>query len=256
MCGQTLAARLFRSPEENMRGLAISILVVGFAVSGCDRGSTASSRPGSENGQFDNALATGGGDRAAAKPSSPLELAVARTEVREFTIPAGTELPVVLDTAVGSDTSTVEQAVHAHLSRAVMVDGEPVLPVGSSVSGVVTEAVRSGKVKGRAHIAVRFNGVTPAGDAERYRIETAAIGRTAPATKKADAVKIGAPAAGGAIIGAIVGGGKGAAIGATAGGGAGTAVVLSTRGKEIHLPAGSALRVRLTEPVTVRLARS
>ena len=84
-------------------------------------------------------------------------------------------------------------------------------------------------------------------------IETAAVGRTAPATKKADAVKIGAPAAGGAIIGGIVGGGKGAAIGAAAGGGAGTAVVMSTRGKEIRLPVGSALRVRLTEPLTIRV---
>ena len=65
-------------------------------------------------------------------------------------------------------------------------------------------------------------------------------------------MKIGAPAAGGAIIGAIVGGGKGAAIGAAAGGGAGTAVVLSTRGKEIGLPVGSALRIRLTEPLTIR----
>ena len=78
--------------------------------------------------------------------------------------------------------------------------------------------------------------MTPRGDDERYDIQTATVGRTAPATKKEDAIKIGAPAAGGAIIGAIVGGKKGAAIGTAAGGGAGTAVVLSTRGKEVQLP--------------------
>ena len=59
--------------------------------------------------------------------------------------------------------------------------------------------------------------------------------------------------AGGAIIGAIVGGKKGAAIGTAAGGGAGTAVVLSTRGKEVRLPKGSALTLRLSEPVTIRV---
>ena len=235
-----------------MRRLVICVFLAGFAASACDKGANTGNRLASENGQSDNAVATAGG-RDTAREASPLEKAVARVEEREITIPAGTELALVLDTAVGSDTSKVEQSVRAHLSRPVAVDGQPVLAEGSSVSGVVTDAVRSGKVKGRAHVAVRFDGLVPAGADQRYRIETAAVGRTAPATKKADAVKIGAPAAGGAIIGAIVGGGKGAAIGAAAGGGAGTAVVMSTRGKEIRLPAGSALRVRLTEPVTITI---
>ena len=54
-------------------------------------------------------------------------------------------------------------------------------------------------------------------------------------------MEIGAPAAGGAIIGALVGGKKGALVGTAVGGGAGTAVVLSTRGKEVHLAKGAAL---------------
>jgi hypothetical protein len=194
---------------------------------------------------------TGASDRA--PELTPLEKAVSRTIVREVTLPAGTELPVILDTTVASDSSPVEAPVRAHLSRAVLVDGQPVLAEGSTVSGVVTDATRSAKVKGRASIGLRFDSLTPAGDDERYRIQTAAISRTAAATTKEDAIKIGAPAAGGAIIGAIIGGGDGAAIGAAAGGGAGTAVVLSTRGDEIRLPAGSALRVRLTEPLTIRV---
>ena len=55
-----------------------------------------------------------------------------------------------------------------------------------------------------------------------YDIDTKPLGYMAEATKKDDAVKIGAPAAGGAIIGAIAGGKKGALIGAAIGGGAGT----------------------------------
>jgi hypothetical protein len=228
-----------------MKRLVIG-LIAGLAAGACNSAPDAT-RTANETGQGGTpaVATTGTGDKA------PLE--AARPTVREVTIPEGTELPIVLDTNVGSKTSRVEEPVRAHLSRAISVDGQPVLPEGSIVSGVVTDATPAAKVKGRAHLAVRFDSITPRGGDERYRIETAAVGRTAPATKKDDAIKIGAPAAGGAIIGAIVGGDKGAAIGAGIGGGAGTAVVLSTTGKETNLPVGSALRLRLTAPLTIRI---
>ncbi len=162
----------------------------------------------------------------------------------------------MLETAIGSDTSRVEEPVQAHLAQAITVRGQSVLPAGSLVSGVVTDATRSGKVKGRAHVAVRFDSLTPKGpdvSDERYAIQTAAVGRTAPATKEKDAMTIGAPAAGGALVGALIGGKKGALIGTAVGGGAGTAVVLETRGKEIRLGSGAAMTLVLSEPVTIRV---
>ncbi len=75
----------------------------------------------------------------------------------------------------------------------------------------------------------------------------------APATKKKDALTIGIPAAGGAVVGALIGGKKGAGIGAAAGGGAGTAAVLTTRGKDVRVGRGAVLSVRLTSPLTVSL---
>lgn len=179
---------------------------------------------------------------------------VDRSAAREITLPAGTTLPVVLDTPVASNTSRAEQPITGHVSRDVAVNGVVVVPAGSEVLGNVTSARQSGKVKGRAYIGIRFTTVVPKGSAERYRIQTAAIGRTAPATKQDDAVKIGAPAAGGALIGALVGGKKGALIGAGAGAGAGTAVVLTTRGKEVGIARGTALRVRLVSPAVVRVS--
>jgi hypothetical protein len=176
-----------------------------------------------------------------------------RVEWREVTIPAGTRLPVILETPVGSDTSHAEEPVRAHLARAISVQGQKALAEGSRLSGVVTNATRSGRVKGLAHVAVRFDTLVPTGEEERYKIQTAAVARTAPATKKKDAVEIGAPAAGGAIIGGIVGGKKGALIGTAVGGGGGAAVVLATRGKEIHLPKGAALTLRLSQPLTVKV---
>ncbi len=171
---------------------------------------------------------------------------------REVTLPAGTRLVVVLDTPVGSDTSRIEQPVDAHLARPFVLRGITVLAAGTRVSGVVTDATQSAKVKGRAHVAMRFNTLTPSGG-QRYNIRTAAVGRTAEDTKGKDAAEIAAPAAGGAIIGALLGGKKGALIGTAVGGGAGTAVVLSTRGKEVHLGRGAALTLRLTAPVTIRV---
>ena len=188
---------------------------------------------------------------AAVKPASATSAAA--SEYREITLPAGTVLPVELATAVASDTSHVEDAVRGTLRRAVTVGGVQALPAGTAVTGVVTAAERSARVKGRARVAFRFTAIDPPGDAERMAMRTDTVSRMAAATKKQDALKIGGGAAGGAIVGGILGGGDGAAKGAAIGGAAGTGVVLSTRGKEIRLAPGTPVSVRLAAPLTVRV---
>jgi hypothetical protein len=238
----------------------IVILAASLSVAACNGGGTAANgnalaTPSSaaSTPEATGAAATGGHTDAAGHAAPGSAPAPAAAPVwREVTIPAGTSLPVVLDTSLSSETSRSEQPVTAHLSHPITIDGVTAIPAGSHMTGVVTDATRSGKVKGTAHLAMRFNSLTPRGDDQRYDIRTAAVGRTAESTKKDDAIKIGAPAAGGAVIGAIVGGKKGAAIGTAVGGGAGTGVVLATRGKEVELPKGSALSVRLSEALTVR----
>ncbi len=169
---------------------------------------------------------------------------------REITIPAGTILRLRPGRSFGSDISRIEQPVTARLATAVLVNGHTALPAGSTAYGVITEARRAGKVKGRARVGVRFTQIAPH-NGQRYSMQTRSWVAVAPATKKKDAMTIGIPAAGGAAIGAIVGGKKGAAIGAAAGGGGGTAVVLTTRGKEVRVGRGATLAVRLSEPLTV-----
>jgi hypothetical protein len=197
--------------------------------------------------------------RAAAPPELPAPSALATPApppaptYREVTVPAGTVLPIELRTSVGSETSKVEDQVRGTLRRAITVNGTEVVPSGSEVLGTVTEATRSGRVKGRATVAFRFSRLDVPGDAERVSIRTASIVREAEATKKKDAAKIGGGAAAGAVIGGIIGGGDGAAKGAAIGGGAGTGVVLSTRGKEVVLPAGTDVSTKLTEPLTIRV---
>jgi len=241
-----------------MRLLTVGVLVVGVAAGACN-----SAAPATTTLPALSLTAEAPRDSKTAAVVATSGPAVASTRVdaaprsagAEVTLPAGTRLAIVLDTAVGSDISRVEQPVNAHLARAVLINGHTVLPQGSRLSGVVTDATRSAKVKGRAHVAVRFDTLVPRGEDQRYRMQTASVGRTAAGTKQDDALKIGAPAAGGAIIGALVGGKKGALIGTAAGGGAGTAVVLSTRGKEVRMARGTVLTLRLAAPLTVRVRR-
>ena len=216
-----------------MKTLSIGVVAALFAFSACNRADTA----------------------APPSPASPAAVATAGSGPawRDVTIPAGTQLPIVLETTVASNTSHVEEPVRARLSRAVLVHGTTALPEGTSVRGVVIDAKESGRVKGRAHVAIRFDTIVPRDEDERYTMRSAAVGRTAPGTKRKDALEIGGPAAGGALIGALVGGKKGALIGTGIGGGAGTAYVLSTRGQEVRILKGARITLRLVEPLTVKV---
>jgi hypothetical protein len=164
-------------------------------------------------------------------------------------VPSGTGLLLTLETPVSSETAKPDQPVRARVAKAVVIGGMEVIPAGAAVTGAVVSAARSGRVKGRASIVLRFNEVvvlnTP------YEIATSRISRTAAPTKGEDATKIGIGAGVGTAIGAIAGGKKGAAIGAGIGGGAGTGAVLATRGDEVTIPAGTTLRTEITETVRI-----
>jgi hypothetical protein len=227
-----------------MRLFVVGLLTMSLAAAGCNR-SEGTPEP-EENAPASRSPRTGSPAAAAvSEPSAPVW--------HEVTIPAGTAMSIVLDTPIASDTSRLEDPVRAHLADPISVDGSLVVPANSAVFGVVTAATRSARVKGRAHVSLRFDTLVPADQEERYEIMTHPVERTAAATKKEDALKVAAPAAGGAIVGGLVGGGKGAAIGTAVGGGAGTAVVLSTRGDEVRLARGATMTVKLAKPLTVRV---
>src|SRR5262249_25110030 len=84
----------------------------------------------------------------ATKPEAP-----PKAKFRELTVPEGTRLAVRLETALASNASHAEDAVSGTLVNPVNEDDVLALPAGSTVKGVVTSAVPSGKVKGRAALA-------------------------------------------------------------------------------------------------------
>jgi hypothetical protein len=193
--------------------------------------------------------ATGG--NAATSAANPVgDQAKPKPMMMEMTVPAGTAIELALDTPVSSDKSKQEDTVRAHVTKPVVVDGMTVIPAGAPAVGTVVDAKPSGRLKGRATVTLNFNRITVA--ETPYRIHTTPVMREAAESKGADsAKKIGIGAGAGAIIGAIAGGKKGAAIGAGVGAGAGTGVAVETKGKEVSLGAGSAVRTTIQDPVKI-----
>ncbi len=230
-----------------MKNLA-SVVVLTAMCAGCGGGQAESPEAAAAEGSPAAAAA------AAASPAPPAAPAARPAPAfREVTLPEGTPLELSLQTAVGSDTSRLEDAVRAELREPVVLDGVTVLPAGSELTGIVTGVERSGRVQGLARVAYRFDAISNSG--ETYDVTTAPVSHLAPATKGEDATKIAIGAGAGAAIGALLGGGDGAAKGAAIGGAAGTGTVLATRGEEVRLGPGTQVSTRLTAPVTVRVAR-
>jgi hypothetical protein len=208
--------------EDDVRQMFVALAVLAVSA-GCGS-STVSENPATTEaeavaGAADTASAARPANAApvAAKPGAPAPPPA--PAFREVTIPAGTELALDLTSAVASDTSKVEDTVRATLRQPIAVGGREVLPAGTEVVGTVTDADRSGRVKGRAHVSFRFDSLEHGGT--RYDIQTQPISRQAEATKGEDATKIGIGAGAGAAIGALLGGGDGAAKGAAIGGAGG-----------------------------------
>ena len=110
---------------------------------------------------------------------------------RTVPIPASTILVVRVATPLRSETNHVEDQVLAELANDVQVNGIVALPAGAQLTGVVTRAIPSGKVKGRAELAFQCDRIR-VGSSE-YPIH-ATYTRIAPATTGDDAKKIGVPA--------------------------------------------------------------
>lgn len=183
-----------------------------------------------------------------AAPAAPARPAA---EWREVIVPQGTAIPLELQTPLSSETTQVEAPVRARVRQAVIVDGIVAIPTGATLSGVVTQVERAGRVQGRAQLVFVFNRLE-AGNV-REDVNAAPVAYVAESTKGEDAAKIGVGAVGGAIVGGILGGGSGAAQGAVIGGAAGTGVVLATRGEEVTLGKGAVLAASLASPLTVRV---
>jgi hypothetical protein len=168
-------------------------------------------------------------------------------EPERLTIPAGTELQLVLENELSSATSQVGDPVTARVTRATSPDGAVVLPGGTILKGRVYRADAAGRVKGKSHLAVDFDRITVRG--VESRLDTTAIAVEGPDSHGRDAAIIGGSTVGGAIVGGILGGGSGAKKGAVVGAVGGTGAVLATKGKDVTIPSGSRWTVKVKDRV-------
>jgi hypothetical protein len=175
-------------------------------------------------------------------------------EFIELVIPSDAVLGLQIERAVSSEVARVEDRVDARVTRDVRVNDRVAIPAGSVVQGSVSEVERGGKVKERARLAIRFHTVVLA-DGTRLPIKTDSVVREGTSPAKESAAKIGGAAAGGAILGAILGGGKGAVIGGAIGAAGGTTATMAGGRQPAVLPAGSTVSVRVQQPVSVSVEK-
>lgn len=160
------------------------------------------------------------------------------------TIPGGTRLTVRLGSTVSSGTAHSGDRFEGVLARDAVSNGETVAKAGTPVRGQVTYVKPSGRLHAPGIVTLRLTAVEIDGKPEA--VHTTAISRKGKSHTKSNVTKIGGGAAGGAVIGALLGGGKGAAIGAGAGAAAGTGVAAATGKQEAVFPAETMLSFTTT----------
>lgn len=209
-------------------------------------------------------------------PTRPLvrRLHPAPVEPNMVTLPAGTKIPLRLESPITTKTARPGDAVYARTAFPVVVNEQIVIPAGSYVQGAIAQLKRAGRVKGKAEMVVYFqtlifpSGYTlqlsgavdnvPGSESGRVKDKEGTIQGDSSKGKDAGTVAKGAEY--GSMVGVIAGGVKGAPLTGLAGGGAagaavGLATVLLTRGPDIRFEVGSMMETALERPLQVDINR-
>jgi len=183
------------------------------------------------------------GTSGTVRPEGPAQI----NDSRPGTIPVGQELDVRLQDSLSSGTATTEQRFQATTAVDLMQGDRVLVPAGSTVRGIVSSVQQAGKVDRVGKLTLAFDQITVNGRSMPMRGMATQVFESGGI--KDEVKTIGTAGGVGAIVGGIIGGAKGALIGAIVGTGG---VIAATEGKEIELPAGTIVRVRLDSPIVVR----
>jgi len=163
-------------------------------------------------------------------------------------VPVGTEFDVRLQTPLSSKTAQVEDKFEATTAVDLKDErGRVIVPAGSIMRGVVSSVTKAGRLERTGKLTVAFDRITISG--RSYPIRATVTQALESEGIRGEKEKIGIGAGAGAIIGAILGGVKGALAGVLIGGGG---TIAATEGKDVELPAGTVLRVRLDSPINLQ----
>lgn len=202
---------------------------------------------------FATILLAGCGQRGLGDPSQETALDILGSESVFMTVGEGTILRADLQEPLSSDGSRVGQVFTAVVLDDVYVDDELAIPMDSIVRGVVSEAQEAKRGAGGARLSLQFTQLElPDGYVTGI---VASLDEASESKKKRNGAIIGGSAAGGALLGRLLGKDtKGAVAGTIVGGAIGTGVVLSREGEQVSLPRGTELVIRLDRPARIERA--
>ena len=139
-------------------------------------------------------------------------------------------MTVRLNEPLSSDHNQTGDAFTGTLLQPILANGLLIARRGATVTGIVSEAKKAGRVSGVSHLGLEITGIQLA-DGRQVQVKTKLMDRRGNTSYGRDAVAIGTTTAVGAAIGAGVNGGVGAGVGAAAGLVASTIGVMLTRGR-------------------------
>jgi hypothetical protein len=170
------------------------------------------------------------------------------------TLPIGTEIKVSLDDSINSRHDTVGRTVSAHvMENVVAAGGQTVIAAGAPVRLTITK-LEPAKSKSAAagKLAFRVDGIAMGGELQKVQADVRPVphelrGRGVTA---GDAAKVGVGAAGGAVLGRVIGGNtRGAVIGGVVGAAGGAVVASQTARRDVVVKAKTPVVFVLTEPL-------
>lgn len=170
-------------------------------------------------------------------------------------VPANTNLVIKLIDNVDSDRDRIGQTYRAAVDEPVRdPNGNILIPRGADVVAKLVNEQASGRFTGSASLTldiaqIRVNGRMV--DITSSEVTQSSASRTGRTVKT-----VGGGVALGAILGAVIGGGKGAAIGATTGGALGAGAQVLTKGQHVKIPSETRLSFLLQQPLRVAMGSS
>src|SRR3984893_2423302 len=137
-------------------------------------------------------------------------------------VPAGTALMVRLETNLATFNKKEGDPFHARLTQAVVLNGRTVIPAGATIEGRVTRVSEPRRISGKPTIGIMPEAlILPNG--ERHYLDAMLVDTNAgPGTDvneegqfkgsghdRRDTIETGGGAAGGMLVGGLIGGGPG-----------------------------------------------
>ena len=193
-------------------------------------------------------------------------LAASALAQNNISLPAGTSVKVKLENTLATFSSKSGDPFSARVTEAVMLEGKPVIPIGATVQGRVTQSSEPRRIAGKPTIAI-FPETVILPNGEHYMLNATLVDTSVrngtdvndegqfkgKGHDGKDMTVIGMGTGGGMLVGGLIGGGKGVLIGGAVGA---TATVAHWLGKKnsTMLPAGTELVMELSRPLEMTAA--